>query len=601
MKRMLAILVLCLTFGSAVLSAPNIVIYRYEGKDLRDVPDITAVDSLTIDPWVRDNAKWPAGQKIALLVHGFSMFSQGKCRNGLIGLAAHLSHDRKVDDAVVPSYGAIYIAEYPVDYNIIETATGLAIIVNDRCSLLPKETKIDVFAHSMGGLVARAAVEYPEVSLGTKTMVSRVAHLVTMGTPHHGFGLLESKIFKEVLDKLPVEISDMDSTGQFIKILNSTSAEKPKVPCDYYSIIGARSYRPEKYLSNKIGPFATIIKKLADKNIPVHDGLINANSAGYDLSEFCRAFKKTPLDLNHDYIKSHPEVFEVIDHWMVDDGWFGATSAKQDDKPASKLAQKPKDFLGGILSKIKLPKIPKINLPDILNPGSGKAKAKSGGSSRQNGPEKDIVTSGTGYLRLLGLDYNGVISRLGKQPDNTWENNGGVVSTVVLGWCYKNQPLHGYILSMHFDHYENLGSNETLKIIHTVNAICQDMKLAVPPRKIVSANVLDSKPQMILLNGQNSITIVWFMDGMTYALGLTDTDRKLIENRESVNSKGILTNKCFLTAAGKNFRSCNRTEFFVCVDREIEIFPPRGSMRYYDDNRGFISTDPTGVIVFKFD
>lgn len=600
-KAVLISVVLCLVFASAVLSAPNIAIYRYEGKDLRDVSDIIAVDSLTIDPWVRDDAKWPAGKKIALLIHGFPMFSQGKCRNGLIALAAHLSHDRKVDDVVVPSYGAIYIAEYPTDYNIVETAAIFANVVNDRCSSLSKDAKIDVFAHSMGGLIARTAIEYPEVLLGTKNISNHVGHLVTMGTPHHGLGAAEIEIFKEALGQLPAEIGDMDTDGQFLNMLNFTSSKKPQVSCDYYSIVGARSYRPKKYSKDKTGPFATILMKIQDINHPVHDGLIDATSAGYDLTEVCHAFKKAQLDLNHDYIKSHQEVFDIIDHWMVDDNWFGAASEKKDDKPASKSAQKPKDFLGRILSKIKLPKIPNIKLPEILNPESGKAEAKTGGLVRQNGPEKDIVTSGTGYLGLIGLDFNGVIARMGRQPDGTWENNGGIVSTVVLGWLYENKPLPGYLLVMHFDHYDNLGCNETLKIIHTVCIIYQDIKQAVPPQKIVSADVLDSKPQMILLNGPNSITIVWFIDGMTYALGVTDTNRKLFENKKAINSKGILTNKCFLTAAGKNFRSCNRTEFFVCVDREIEIFPPRGSMRYYDDNRGFISTYPTGVIVFKFD
>lgn len=580
-KLMLILVVLCLALASACLSAPNITVYRYQNNG-----------------FVRDDTKWPTGKKIALLVHGFSMFSQGKCRDGMIGLAAHLSVSKRVGETIIPGYDAVYAVEYPQKYHVLDTAAVLADIVNARC---PSNTKIDVFAHSMGGLVARTAIEYPEVLLGTKAITARVNHLVTMGTPHHGLGTAEIEIFKEALGQLPAEIGDMDPDGQFLNMLNFTNSKKPQVMCDYYSIVGARSYRPKKYSKDKTGPFATILMKIQDINHPVHDGLIDAASAGYDLSEVCHTFKKTPLDLNHDYIKSHQEVFDVIDHWMVDDNWFGAASEKKDDKPASKSAQKPKDFLGRILSKIKLPKIPNIKLPEILNPESGKAEAKTGGLVRQNGPEKDIVTSGTGYLGLIGLDFNGVIARMGRQPDGTWENNGGIVSTVVLGWLYENKPLPGYLLVMHFDHYDNLGCNETLKIIHTVCIIYQDIKQAVPPQKIVSADVLDSKPQMILLNGPNSITIVWFIDGMTYALGVTDTNRKLFENKKAINSKGILTNKCFLTAAGKNFRSCNRTEFFVCVDREIEIFPPRGSMRYYDDNRGFISTYPTGVIVFKFD
>lgn len=48
-----------------------------------------------------------------------------------------------------------------------------------RANGLPADAQVDVVAHSMGGLVARCALEEP-------TIARRVATLVTLGTPHGG-------------------------------------------------------------------------------------------------------------------------------------------------------------------------------------------------------------------------------------------------------------------------------------------------------------------------------------------------------------------------------------------------------------------------------
>lgn len=606
MKKLSLILVtLFVLFATTAMAASNVTIYRYQAKDIKTLPaNLIMGSTKTIDPWVQDGAKWPVGKKIALLLHGYPIFSDGKCRDGLIGLAAHLSVARNVGNVALPAYDNIYTVEYPLKQHVLETAAQLADIVNSRC---PSGSKIDIFAHSMGGLVARTAIEYPEVLLGTKKISDRVSHLVLMGTPSNGIGSPEIDIFKQVMDPLPPEIADMDSGCMFMVMLNFTSEKKPKVSCDYYSIVGARSYRPEKYTKGKTGLFATVLKKLQDQISPVHDGLIDATSAGYDLSSVCRSFKKVQLDLNHDYIKMHPEVYTAIDNWMIEDKWFGTTSESTENSQPKPTQSKSKGgFLGRLsdqLKKIKLPRISGIKLPDILSPTPGQAKVET--SKQSDTAEEDVVTSGTGYLRLIGLDFNGVISRIGLQPDQTWGNSGGVVSTVVLGWNFQNKPLPGYNIYVHFDHYRNRGSTETLKIVHFVNTVNQKLDMAVPPQKIVPADVLSSKPQMIFwLNDayqSNDIAVVWLKDGYTYCLGLGDTRRKLVENRQAVDSSGVLVSSRYLTPAGENFRSCNQALFFVCVDREIVIFPQKGSLEYYQDGRGFIKYDPTGGLVYKFD
>ncbi|AKM82095.1 MAG: hypothetical protein UT28_C0001G0284 [Berkelbacteria bacterium GW2011_GWE1_39_12] len=297
-KPTLVFAVLFLIFSGAAMAAPNITLYRYQNNDIK-----------TIDPWISDDAKWPSGSKIALLVHGLPMLSHGDSRKNLTALGTHLSRKYKV----------VYAVEYPAGYHILDTAAALADIVNAKCS---KGEKIDIFAHSMGGLVARTAIEYPKVLLGTKGIADKVSHLVTMGTPHHGFSAPEIDLFKTVMGKLPIEIGDMDPAGLFMVMLNLTNTQKPKVPCDYYSIVGLRSDRPEKFCRSRSGALAVILKKLQDKTFSVHDGLVDAASAGYDLKEVCHSFKKAQLNLNHDYIKAHQEVYDTIDNWMDKDKWF---------------------------------------------------------------------------------------------------------------------------------------------------------------------------------------------------------------------------------------------------------------------------------------
>lgn len=311
MKTLIAFVVLIILCATAV-AAPHIPVYRYQNN-----------------VWVRDDKDW-SSKSITLLVHGFPAFNEGNNRAGLLALAAHLSQLRKIDIKMTPAYDAIYAIEYPIRYHNIETAATLADIVHNKCRNLLKEIKIDVFAHSMGGLVARPAIECPETILGTKNLSDRVRNLVMMGTPNNGFSMPEIEIFKQSFGDLP-EVSDMDSGGMFISgVLNFPSAKKPKVACDYYSIIGRRSYRPVPFLSDKSGMLARGLKKLMDNLVGVHDGLVKASSAGYDLSPFCHLYKKAELDLNHDYIKSHQEVFDVIDKWMIQDEWF--------DSPGSYLS-----------------------------------------------------------------------------------------------------------------------------------------------------------------------------------------------------------------------------------------------------------------------
>jgi len=220
--------------------------------------------------------------------------------------------------------------------------------------------------------------------------------------------------------------------------------------------------------------------------------------------------------------------------------------------------------------------------------------------------EKDLVTKGTGYRNLIGLDFKGVVARMGKQPDNTGKGASSVTSYCTLIWGYKSNPLSVYSTSIHFEHYNNLGAGETFKITHYVDVVCNNLKLAVPPQRIVPAHILSSEPKQIVwcMEGNvDCIAVIWVKDGHTYCLGLSDTTHKVVERRQVLNDQGVYETRMYLTAAGKSFRNCNRSLFFVCIDRDTDFFAPTSIVDAYTPSEyrnGFVSYSPLGTQLYKF-
>jgi len=297
MKALLWFLLLVaflLVSSAAASAAPQLTVWQY--KDGR---------------WAPSHDNWSAKQP-ALLIHGFPFFNEGSCRDSLLELAGYLTQR---------GYTA-YAVEYPKGFAIQETAAALCEIVQKKCKNWPKDAKMDIFAHSMGGLVVRCALECPKL-MGVASISGRVARVVTMGTPHNGFSTVEIELFKKTFGPSP-ELDDMDSGKMFIRgWMNFPSEEKAKVSADYYSLIGRRSWRPAVFGADQSEAFANLFKWTRDNLAEVHDGLVEAGSAGYDLSPFCQSFTKAELDLNHDYIKSHAEVFATLDKWLGDTKFTG--------------------------------------------------------------------------------------------------------------------------------------------------------------------------------------------------------------------------------------------------------------------------------------
>jgi triacylglycerol esterase/lipase EstA (alpha/beta hydrolase family) len=111
---------------------------------------------------VKEEIKFGGGSNTFFLVHGF--------RNSIDSMAAIASYLSKYAN----------LAIYGIDYGNIRgiEAQGDAFAeILKEC--VPKEERVNIIAHSMGGLVTRAAIELA----GAESYVQK---LLTLGTPHHG-------------------------------------------------------------------------------------------------------------------------------------------------------------------------------------------------------------------------------------------------------------------------------------------------------------------------------------------------------------------------------------------------------------------------------
>jgi len=367
MKTLWIYLLLAFTCVNA-MAAPDVVIYRYQAKNSQDyvnLPESKITDQNMDDAWIRDDGKFQNG-RIAFLVHGLPMFNEGKNRKGLIALADNLSHPRKLGENRIPAYDYIYVAEYPSNYHLLATANAIAEIISNRIAALPKGTKIDVFAHCMGAMVMRHALEGPELLLHRKPIASLVNHFVLMGAPNTGFTRQNLILFYGIFSYKP-EICDLDQED-IANLLNFANAQKPKNDCIYYSVVGTRSYRPNQYFSTAVGPLAGLMKSIRDDQVAVHDGLVDANGSSMNLSAYCKAFTFSEVELNHEYVKGHEDVYKVIDAWMVMDKWFGENAEPVKNKQITK-------FTGGL--PILLGKTP-AEVEKLLNYKKGDVKIPIG-------------------------------------------------------------------------------------------------------------------------------------------------------------------------------------------------------------------------------
>ena len=116
-----------------------------------------------------------AGKRIAVIVHG--IFND---RTNMVDLGRFLRTDINTgNNTPGPVYDAVWCYEYNWKAHIVDNATRFT---QKLGAAMTGAVEVDIYAHSMGGLVSRWALE--KAGLG-----SSITRLTTMGTPHAGVPL----------------------------------------------------------------------------------------------------------------------------------------------------------------------------------------------------------------------------------------------------------------------------------------------------------------------------------------------------------------------------------------------------------------------------
>jgi triacylglycerol esterase/lipase EstA (alpha/beta hydrolase family) len=248
--------------------------------------------------WSAYDGAW-TGPRIALLVHGINGSSAD-----LLALAIHLRSKG--------SYDSIYAVDYKLGYHIDSLGAKLASVIGAR---MPAGTKMDLLAHSMGGLVSRSALENHGAAKVT-------ARFVALGSPHHGvsIAIYLSLIAHGIFDHLVPEINDLSPDSAFLKTLNSGT----RVDCTYFGAVGTDPEQLTTYWT--VNYFGTALVRLliGGSFSSVVDGMVGAESAGYDISNKCVTWTTNSFPVNHSYVRGgdqgqqlYEKVFDQVDQWLT--------------------------------------------------------------------------------------------------------------------------------------------------------------------------------------------------------------------------------------------------------------------------------------------
>lgn len=203
----------------------------------------------------------PAGPYPVVLVHGFFGFDE------LAILGRRFHYFRGVREALVEQGVDVHVVRLPALASVHERALALA-----RCVEAMDAPRVNIIAHSMGGIDARYAI-------ATLGIAHRVASLVTIGSPHRGTPLaragqlLPARAMRAVLEKAGVSASATDwLTPEEMSRFNQSMPDAPQVY--YASVVG----RPRSTHTNL--PLRTSRSLLA-RRAGTNDGIVPSASQAW--------------------------------------------------------------------------------------------------------------------------------------------------------------------------------------------------------------------------------------------------------------------------------------------------------------------------------
>lgn len=291
--------IICSAFWFSKVSNPGQVMEVYEFKN----------GNWSIDPVFRTGETKTGfmsgnGDDIILMVHGI-LFGSYDGWTDLARDITNMNPDKK-----------IYAVEYGLGYSINKLAEWLSVVIKQGVT---GGQRINVIAHSQGGVVSRAALELHGAS-------GHVSRLVTLASPHLGAAwntLATAKLnignptfmvpATLTLWLIAPEILDLATGSPFFWKLNGNIQA---LDCEYYFAAATDYMRPEFF------PLALAVNWAYESlllPIPIHDGVVEKLSAlgwGLGMSQKRSNFDTVEFPLNHSAIATTPCVFAQIVKWL---------------------------------------------------------------------------------------------------------------------------------------------------------------------------------------------------------------------------------------------------------------------------------------------
>lgn len=232
------------------------------------IPQLVFFEKISLNTKFRDanESDSLAGDSVAIIIHGLN-----NSANDMLDLGSIVDELQiRGNDA----YDQIWFYEYPDNADSIqENAASLARLLNEHG--ISDAKRVDFYGHSMGGLVARWAIEKEGIG-------EFVQRLFMFGTPNKGVPLEVAK-----LGYIVPGIRNLHANDSFIQELNHKNS--PYEETILYCAIAGTSYN---YLiriglhDHKVGEICKYLYQAMGYNGPI-DGIVSVESAiPKDLNRF---------------------------------------------------------------------------------------------------------------------------------------------------------------------------------------------------------------------------------------------------------------------------------------------------------------------------
>ena len=233
---------------------------------------------------------WTAGsgsKGIVLIVHGWS--------------SGHRNFTSVAEELAEANW-TVYAIDYPSGQRIEDIGAALADLV-DGC--VPSGQKISILAHSMGGLVARSAIEQYGID-------GRVDKLITLGTPHNGIPVEYFLNGHNLYLQIPPDIK-LDADNSSVRVLASNRT--------WFYVAARAAYT---WRTGKDKPFGLDILDMAKLTSFLDD--LNASSSVKTVYYQIAGTEHPPLfpppsddaSLTKQLADLSDEVFGALSHWAYE-------------------------------------------------------------------------------------------------------------------------------------------------------------------------------------------------------------------------------------------------------------------------------------------